>query len=138
MSLRHKIVILSTLLGCSLFLSSCTNYSLTHSAENDYRHHYYARAFSKLYWPATLGYARAQYMYGYLYYYGYGTMRDQDVGREWIRRSAEKNYYPAIWAYRQITTPRYEQYIPFQAHHAEPFHSNKRTSTLGDKKRTSK
>lgn len=125
MFLRRKMLVLSTLLVCSLFLSSCTNYSLTLSAENDFRHCNFARAFAKLWWPATNGNARAQYMLGYLYYYGYGTVRDQDIGRTWIRRSANKNYLPAIIAYRQITNLRYEQYVPFQGHPGGQFHSNK-------------
>jgi hypothetical protein len=130
-------VILSTLLVCSLFLSSCTNSALTRSAEIDYWHCFYARAYAKLWWPATLGNARAQYMLGYLYYYGLGTARDQDIGRMWIRRSADKNYIPAVLAYRKLTNPRYPQYVPFQGHPGGPFHSNKH-SDPADKTRKSK
>ncbi len=131
MFIKRKIGILSALLVCSLFLSACTNSSMTLSAEKDYWHCYYARAYSKLYWPATNGYAPAQYMYGYLYYYGLGTARDQDVGREWIRRSAEKGYWPAIRAYRSIISQRYPQYIPFQGDTETGYKTNKISGPLG-------
>lgn len=130
MFLRRKMLVLSTLLVCSLFLSSCTNCSLTLSAEHDFRHCFYKRAFEKLWWSATLGHARAQYMLGYLYYYGLGTVRDQDIGRIWIRRSADKNFIPAVLAYRAITNPRYPQYVPFQTNAGGYYYSNKRSDPI--------
>lgn len=51
---------------------------------------------------------------GYMYYYGIGTEKDQDIGRSLIRRAADKHYSPAIIALKQITQRRYDQYVPFE------------------------
>jgi TPR repeat protein len=130
-----KIRVVSLLLLCSLFLSSCTYYSQTDRAEEDFRDGLYKRSFARLWWPATLGNARAQYLLAYQYYYGIGVVKDQDIARIWFRRSARKNYIPAVLAYRGLTNPRYPQYVPFQESPGEDFRSSKIYGNPINKKR---
>lgn len=111
---QRKIVIISAWIACSLLLSSCSTPYLTVSAENDFKHGYYARAFEKLWMPAHSGNPRAQYALGYLYYYGLGTVRDQDLARVWFRHAAECHYPPAVVAYKRLTNPEYTQYVAVQ------------------------
>lgn len=114
MLLRRKVAILSAWFACSLLLSSCSTPYLTVSAENDFRHGYYARAFEKLWMPAHSGNPRAQYALGYLYYYGLGIVRDEDLARVWFRHAAECHYPPAVVAYKRLTNPEYTQYVDIQ------------------------
>ena len=51
---------------------------------------------------------------GYMYYYGLGTDKDQDLGRSLIRRAAAKQYPPAIVALKLITQRRHNQYVPLE------------------------
>lgn len=135
MFLQCKIMFISAFLACTLLLSSCTNLSQTVSAEYDFRHHYYARAFAKLWWPAHNGNTRAMYALGYMYYYGLGTARDQDLARIWFKRSAKLEYAPSVKAYQLITNPRVEQYVPFQENGARPIYRYKRFYAPVDRSR---
>ncbi len=47
---------------------------------------------------AEKGNADAQYTYGYMYYYGIGTIKDQDTAVYWIRKSASQGQPQAIAA----------------------------------------
>ncbi len=51
--------------------------------------------------------AEAEYAVGYMYYYGYGTAQDTEVGRFWIRRAAQHGYKPAEAALQTIATEPY-------------------------------
>ncbi len=110
----RKIAILSTMIAGSLLLASCSTPYRTISAEKDFRQGYYARAFEKLWMPAHSGNPRAQYALGYLYYYGLGTVRDEDLARAWFRHAAECHYPPAVIAYKRLTNPEYTQYVDVQ------------------------
>lgn len=114
MLLLRKIAILSTMIAGSLLLASCSTPYRTISAEKDFRQGYYARAFEKLWMPAHSGNPRAQYALGYLYYYGLGTVRDEDLARAWFRHAAECHYPPAVIAYKRLTNPEYKQYVDIQ------------------------
>ncbi len=112
MFFRKKMLVLISALGCCLLLTSCATSSSMSVAEQDFRHHRYAAAFEHLWWPAHHCNPRAQYALGYMYYYGYGTVLDQDLARIWFKRSADAGYCPAIKAYAKITNPEFPQYVP--------------------------
>lgn len=64
---------------------------------------YYKRAMKQLL-PAACEHNRvAEYAVGYMYYYGYGTPQDTDMGYFWIERSANQHYLPAIKALNIMT-----------------------------------
>jgi TPR repeat protein len=87
--------------------------TLYQEAEYDYQQGNYARAFDKLWILAQRNDPRALYAMGYLYYYGIGTQKDQDIARMLIRRSAAHNYPPAVTALKLIMQERFDQYVPF-------------------------
>jgi hypothetical protein len=103
------------ILAACLMLSSCVFNECfeTSSAEQDFKNHYYDRAFKKLLLVAHKGNPRAQYALGYMYYYGYGTPIDQDLARIWFKYAAANCYPPAVQAYRQITNPESQQSVSF-------------------------
>lgn len=51
--------------------------------------------------------AEAEYAVGFMYYYGYGTPQDTEVGTFWIRRAARHGYKPADVALKTIATDTY-------------------------------
>jgi hypothetical protein len=127
---RRMAVFSALLLACSLLLSSCSTPLLTVS--------YYARAFEKLWMPAHSGNPRAQYALGYLYYYGLGTVRDEDFARLWFKRAADCHYPPAVEAYRRMTDVQFEQYVPMQSKTGKKTYSYKRFYGDNEKTRKSK
>ena len=102
-----------------LFLSGCaTHTSSLDRAERSYESHDYARAFKELWIPVEAHDPRAIYAMGYMYYYGIGTDKDQDIGRSLIRRASAQHYRPAIAALKLITEAKHEQYLPFEKYTA--------------------
>ncbi len=101
-----------------LLLASCastaTNTANYNQAKQDYARGDYQRAFQELWEPAKNGDYRAQYAMGYMYYYGIGTAKNQDLGRNLIQMAANKNYPPAVHAMELITKREYNQYLPFE------------------------
>jgi TPR repeat protein len=99
----------------ALTLSGCAsrNASLDR-AQNSYAARDYARAFKELWRPVEAHDPRAVYAMGYMYYYGIGTDKDQDLGRSFIRRAAASNYPPAVIALKRLTEGKHEQYLPFE------------------------
>ena len=67
---------------------------------------YYRRALNELLPYAADADPEAQYAVGYMYYYGYGPAQDTDVGYFWIKRSASRDYEPAIVAKSEIDKQR--------------------------------
>lgn len=51
--------------------------------------------------------AEAEYAVGYMYYNGYGTPQDTELGTFWIRRAAQRGYKPAAEALRTIASNTY-------------------------------
>ncbi len=140
MIFRRKITVLLSALVCCLLLSSCghSNHSVTATAEYDFRHGNYALAFEKLWWPAHRCDPRAQYAIGYMYYYGLGTILDQDLARIWFRRSADAGFPAAVRAYARIMNPEFQPTVNFTTPVTKPlrqttlFGSNYKTSMLRD------
>lgn len=58
----------------------------------------YNQAFHQLLPIAVNGRREAQYAVGYMYYYGYGTPQDTELGLYWIGQSVQQQYPPAIAA----------------------------------------
>lgn len=83
-------------------------------AQRSYAQRDYSRAFEQLWIPARQLDPRALYAMGYMYYYGIGTDKDQDLGRGLINRAAHMNYPPAIKAMELILAAKHKQYVPFQ------------------------
>jgi TPR repeat protein len=101
------------ILGLLFLLTACAAGNISNSAaKRDYIEQDYARAFNALLRPAAHDNAEAQYALGYMYYYGLGIAKDQDIGRIWIKKSADHNYLPALQAMVVISQVRHEQYIP--------------------------
>lgn len=79
------------------------------TAQHDFSHQNYGRAYDEVIVPAHHGNRAAMYALGYLYYYGLGVPRDPDMGRIWIQHAADCGYPPAITAFREITIMKHEQ-----------------------------
>lgn len=47
-------------------------------------------------------YAPAQMALGKCYYYGLGSIKDEQLGLEWIAKAAHKNYEPALELYNEL------------------------------------
>lgn len=103
-------------LFCFGLLASCatTKPIAPSPVKESYARHNYARTFQTLLPAAKSGNAESQYALGYMYYYGLGIAKDQDIARVWIEKSAKQNYAPAIEAYKEITRARDHQYTPLQ------------------------
>ena len=80
--------------GCLHRVNHRHNFVLA-EAEGDYHANHFAEAFRKSYYIAKTGDPRAEYALGVMYFYGEGTVKDQDLARYWIRRAAYKHYPPA-------------------------------------------
>lgn len=101
-----------------LFATGCihrVNHRHSHvlaEAEDDYYAKHFAEAFRKSYHLAKTGDPRAEYAVGTMYFYGEGTVKDQDLARYWIRRAAYKHYPPAEHALYLLERPNVPQIKP--------------------------
>lgn len=109
------------ILSMSLVIVACAHDPIV-TAEQDYERGDYSATFAQVWLPAHHGDAVAQYTLGYLYFYGLGTSKDEDLGRYWIRRAANVGYEPAAVALELMVQARDTQYPPFGA----PNHLNQR------------
>ena len=99
-------VLASLLLGCAITKPSPLRpdiQSYLDQAQRLFNEGFYKRARSLLMPLACDGVPQAQYVLGYLYYYGYGVTQDTDVGYFWIKRAADQNYEPAKQALKMIS-----------------------------------
>lgn len=104
-----------TLVCASLLFTACTKPpTLLDQARHDYLHQHYTLAFEKTLRLAKLCNPAAQYALGNMYFYGTGTVKDQDLARYWIERAASKGYCPAVQALHIIAQERYDQYAPIE------------------------
>ena len=100
-----------------LFLSGCAtqqNNNYFEKAQKNYAQKDYVLTFEELNIGVKRKDPKALYAMGYMYYYGLGVGKDQDLGRSLIRRAAKANYPSAITAMQLITQRRHNQYAPFQ------------------------
>ena len=88
------IVILS-----SLIIAACSS-GKTHdpflSIQNSYNAGNYQEVIKRLRPLAENNNPRAQYMLGYMYYNGLGTLQDEELARVWIERAATQGDSQAI------------------------------------------
>ena len=103
------IVVILALASCA----STTNKDKTPfgAAKTSYEQAHYEDAFAKIQGPAKAGNADAEYVLGYMYYYGKGTTINQDLGKQWILKSAQAGNKKAQQAYQMILA-REQQVIP--------------------------
>ena len=103
------IIIIFTLASCA----STANEDKTPlgAAKMSYEQAHYEDAFAKIQGPAKAGNADAEYVLGYMYYYGKGTVINQDLGKQWILKSAQVGNKKAQQAYQMILA-REQQVIP--------------------------
>lgn len=102
-------------LVAGMLISACVIHnSAFEAAQRSYEQHDYSQAFEQLWIPARQQDPRALYAMGYMYYYGIGTDKDQDLGRGLINRAAVMKYPPAIEAMNLIMAAKHTQYVPFQ------------------------
>lgn len=85
-------------------LSACTPSNLD-KAKQSYAQKDYTEAFNASLKLAKFGDTKAEYAVGYMYFNGLGTLKDEDMGRYWIRRAAASQYAPAEKALDLITAP---------------------------------
>jgi len=75
----------------SLVMTGCKNVSPgINTAEKYYLEHNYTKAYEKLLPLAYDNDPEAQYALGYIYFYGLGVAKDEDLARYWIEASAKQ------------------------------------------------
>ena len=90
-------VFLSTLTACAT--SPQQQYT---NAQLAYQQQDYHTAFTKLEPLAENNDAKAQYALGFMYYYGIGTNINQQQAMDWIGKSANQGYAPAVAAMHKL------------------------------------
>ncbi len=110
---KIKILFLSFL---SILLSACLTKKEQQQqiveAKLAYINHDYSRSVNKLLKLADADNVQAQYALGYMYYYGLGISKDQDIARDWIKKAAKQKYPPAVIALNAMTKPYFRPDAP--------------------------
>jgi len=79
-------------------------------AREAYRDFDYSKTIALLNTTAALGDANSQYALGYMYYYGYGVIRDENIALEWFEKAAARGHAKAITALDRVKIIKtYEQ-----------------------------
>ena len=103
------------LIGLSLLFTACASTQKQRDlAQSYYAKRDYALAYQELYPLAKRGDTNAQYTIGYMYYYGFGVAKDEDVARSWIRKSADNGNARAKHALQLMLE---HAYLDFRSHH---------------------
>lgn len=104
MNLTKTTVTLMAILSCTL-LQSCTTAKRSQDLQlgkMTFESGDYPLAFHRLLPLAVDGNPEAQYAIGYMYYYGYATQQDEQIGLFWMNKSAAQGYAPAVEALQMI------------------------------------
>jgi len=112
-----RIMMLILILTLNELLISCVNkIDNLAQAKIYYNQHDYPLAFDILLKATANGNRNpeAQYALGYMYYYGLGIAKDQDIGRLWICKAAAQHYLPAMRACDVITQANHTQLSSFE------------------------
>ncbi len=109
--IKNSVTIFLLLLSTLLLSCATTQQQQLANARRSYVNHDYTRAVDKLLKLAEAGNSEAQYALGYMYYYGLGIAKDQDIARSWIQKAAQQKYPPAITALHEMTETRPSKYI---------------------------
>lgn len=97
MQIKKIVLLLALLVG----LSGCASPGMMSELQQGKRTFdagQYQKAFHQLLPIAIYGRREAQYAIGYMYYYGLGVAPDQEAGIDWMKKSAEQEYKPAMSA----------------------------------------
>lgn len=109
-TLRKRMILLAVAGVC---LTSCSHKSSNFErARTEYLQQNYHRAFEEARDLAYKHDRRGEYALGNMYFYGTGTVKDQDLARYWIKQSARHGYQPAVVALSIIEKSHYQQYSP--------------------------
>lgn len=83
-----------------IFFASLTGCAaqVLHESKLSFANQDFVTAFKNMLPLAEKGNAEAQYAIGYMYYYGKGTVEDQQRGEEWIRKAAAQGQTQAVQA----------------------------------------
>ena len=98
-----KIMIITSIAICCLVLQSCATEKVMEQAKSNYAQGNYHQAFMNAEKLARYGDADAQYAIGYMYYYGLGITKDEDLARSWVRKSAKNGNADAQHALKLLT-----------------------------------
>lgn len=112
-----KFLLVISSLFLSLFLSSCSTYrqyGAFEAAQHSFEVGYYHKSFEQLWEPVASLDPRAMYAMGYMYYYGIGTNKDEDIGLSLIRAAAVRHCPSAVIALKMITASKNVQYAPLE------------------------
>lgn len=112
----YKILVLASL-SLPLFLVSCATFQGHGSfekAQRSYAARNYSRAFTELWDPVQYRDPRAMYAMGYMYYYGIGTNKDEDIALSLIRAAAKQGCPSAVIALRMLSASKATQYAPME------------------------
>ncbi len=91
MSKLSRILMLVFLSMSVLLLAGCLNSTAQYQTGRDnFIEGDYHQAFRRLEPAAQQGNGEAQYAIGYMYFYGLGTVQDQQLALQWIRAAADK------------------------------------------------
>lgn len=106
------------ILFLSLLFTSCLTYRPQHGAYEQAQVAFaagnYHHSFELLWLPVEALDPRAMYAMGYMYYYGIGTNKDQDLALSLIRAAARRHCPSAVIALKLITAAKNNQYAPFE------------------------
>lgn len=105
-----------TALLCIMLLSGCastpqqdaeavntSHRTMFDEARQAYRNHDYSKTIALLNVLASQDDINAQYALGYMYYYGFGVIRDENVALEWIKKAAARGHAGAITALDRVS-----------------------------------
>jgi TPR repeat protein len=110
-----KVLRISKILLVSLLLSACvTQQSSFDQAQVSFSQGNYSRSFKELWAPVQMHDPRAMYAMGYMYYYGIGTNKDEDIGLSLIRAAAKQHCPAAVLALKLIQQSKFPQYAPLE------------------------
>ena len=81
---------------------------------------------------ADKGNYEAQYLLGYLIFYGQGVTEDKELGKKWIQKSADAGYRPAIEGLVLINHGLTSEYtcVPVKQPFKEPANLDSKTSSV--------
>jgi hypothetical protein len=95
-------VVLSLIAGCATTSDKSANAdspeAVLAQAKQAYQEQKYKEVFQLLYPLAAAGNDQAQYVLGYLYYYGLGLEKNEQQGMVWIQRAAAQGNKKALQA----------------------------------------
>lgn len=92
-----------------LGLAACSiSQQQLHAGQQQYENGHYRQSVGHIVNAAVRGNAQAQYVLGYMYYYGQGLPHDPDAAQYWIQKSAKQGYPQATMALYMFHQAKYK------------------------------